>query len=943
MKAITLWAMLSCAIFTAAYGQKNAGGNPIPLDPYCRYGQLKNGFTFYIRKTTGSENIRMKLVVKAGKDHETDDQREYAHLLEHLAFVRTRHVENVKATANRWGMNFGEGLNGTTYDKFTDFIINIKKAGAMLDSSLQLLRDYAQQGIIFDPASIANERMVVLQELNMGNVSRENASLRLHAALIEPALFKGRLLADTRINLLNGSDERLRQFYEDWYRADLQALIIIGDVDVAAVEKKIRDLFSDLLPLPPSRKYTAPRPAKLPGSNQFLVYTHPQQQTTELQFFFREPWQPQRTQQDVRSMLLRQLCSNIMNRRFQDVHEHNREIFDQMPRSIYLNPQNGSGELVSGWRFDAHVKDTAVQKAFFLMLTEILRNRAVVCSAEELKAAKKAVTEGISYDSANILTNTYVEHFVFGNAAPDPVYKARMLRGMLEDITPADLLKTFKALQPAVDRAITLFAPEKYRNQLPTSITVNKWFETARQQTLTGFVYSAPQEAKPPEIPWLMRPSQADSLSASTNIRSTAIPELNMIKAELQNGVTVLIRKRPPAREENNFTLLAASKSGSASHTGQDFVHAYLATALLARSGLGNAEDKKTLHHYYKQHKINVHRDIGLWNATIKANAETVEGFEKALQCIYLYFTAPVTDTQTFSDFVSSEQQKLDVSKRFLKYSLKLPERELTSENIGKANQQQIQNIIKRHFNDISGYTIVINTNTDPSALLAVISKYLGNMKPNGWDSPAEVSATIRQKGLIVDTQSTSANTGSFSLEFRKEEPYNIRQALRAAILGNLLEMAATNHFREKEGFCYGGLASASLMMAVINSSQHDEAKAHILGLYCAGDKINEGLKRAWEIVRQLTEKGPSPEALASAKLRVRPVWDSLYRNAADESPVFWQNYLLAQTMKQGNYLDIVQYSQMIDQITADDIKNFAASLLQETNCTLTKSTPVLK
>ena len=64
----------------------------LPTDPKVRIGTLPNGIRYYIRQNSRPEKrAELRLVVNAGSIQETENERGFAHVLEHTAFNGTTH------------------------------------------------------------------------------------------------------------------------------------------------------------------------------------------------------------------------------------------------------------------------------------------------------------------------------------------------------------------------------------------------------------------------------------------------------------------------------------------------------------------------------------------------------------------------------------------------------------------------------------------------------------------------------------------------------------------------------------------------------------------------------------------------------------------------------------------------------------------------------------
>ena len=219
-------------------------------DARVSWGRLDNGFRYALLPHKGSPGrVTLQLIVLAGSLDERPDELGIAHYIEHLAFGGSRNfkAEDMVSLFQRLGVEYGSDVNAiTTFDR-TAFRLDFREnTPALLREGLQLFRDFGD-GVSFSPATIEQERRVVLAELRNHHTvadQRQNASM--------PVIFRGLAFP----NRIPGGDERLiakftreqfLNFYRRNYRPDLMVLVGAGDIDPAAMSALIGELFSDLV------------------------------------------------------------------------------------------------------------------------------------------------------------------------------------------------------------------------------------------------------------------------------------------------------------------------------------------------------------------------------------------------------------------------------------------------------------------------------------------------------------------------------------------------------------------------------------------------------------------------------------------------------------------------------------------------------------------------
>ncbi len=217
-------------------------------DPAIRFGVLPNGMRYAIRRNTTPESTAvMRMLIDVGSTAEADDERGLAHFIEHMAFNGTTNVpegEMIKIL-ERLGLAFGADTNAfTSYDQ-TGYTLDLPNVQAeTVDTALYLLRETASE-IRFDPQAIDRERGVILSELR----TRANYAQRNRESLFEFTV-PGTRIADRspigdRQVIETAPAERFRSFYERYYTPGRTTLVVVGDIDVAAVEAKIQASFAN--------------------------------------------------------------------------------------------------------------------------------------------------------------------------------------------------------------------------------------------------------------------------------------------------------------------------------------------------------------------------------------------------------------------------------------------------------------------------------------------------------------------------------------------------------------------------------------------------------------------------------------------------------------------------------------------------------------------------
>src|SRR5450432_3335473 len=242
MKSFRLLVIFLFVFSSSIFAQQNLN-DPLPVDPNVKIGKLSNGLTYYIRQNKKPEQkVELRLAVNAGSILEDDNQQGIAHLSEHMAFNGTTHFKknDIISFLQSIGVKFGNDLNAYTSFDETVYILPIPtdKPGN-IDKGFQILEDWAHN-VTYKNEDIDGERPVVLEESRLGKGARDRMFRKIYPQLFAGSLYANRLPIGLDSIIKNQNYETIRKFYKDWYRPDLMAVIVVGDIEPGKAEELIK-------------------------------------------------------------------------------------------------------------------------------------------------------------------------------------------------------------------------------------------------------------------------------------------------------------------------------------------------------------------------------------------------------------------------------------------------------------------------------------------------------------------------------------------------------------------------------------------------------------------------------------------------------------------------------------------------------------------------------
>jgi zinc protease len=270
--------------------QKYDLNTAVKLDPGVRSGVLDNGMKYYLCGNKFPEKRgEFYIVTNVGAIEEDDDQNGLAHFSEHMAFNGTQNFpkKGILNYLEKTGVKFGENVNAGTGVEETIYNISnvpLTREG-IIDSCLLILHDWAHY-ISFEGDEIELERGVIREEWRMYG----SASMRMSNKLA-PIKYRGskyairNVIGDTAV-INNFKHETIRNFYNKWYRPDLQAIVIVGDFEVDAIERKVKNIFGNI---PKVQNPTLKETYTIPDNNEPLigVATDKEATTTNISVYFK--------------------------------------------------------------------------------------------------------------------------------------------------------------------------------------------------------------------------------------------------------------------------------------------------------------------------------------------------------------------------------------------------------------------------------------------------------------------------------------------------------------------------------------------------------------------------------------------------------------------------------------------------------------------------------
>lgn len=895
-------------------------------DSSVKIGKLENGLTYYIRKNSMPENkVELRLVVNVGSINEDDDQLGLAHMAEHMAFNGTKNFKKnqIISFLQDIGVGFGNDLNAYTSFDETVYMLPIPtdKPGN-LDKGFQVLEDWAHQVTYLDE-DIESERAIILEESRLGKGAQDRMMRQVYPKLFAGSKYAVRLPIGSEQLIKTFPPDAIRRFYKDWYRPNLMAVMVVGDVDPALAEKYIRKHFSGLKN--PVKERTREQ-VKIPAYLQKEAIVVTDREATGYSISLNYPIvsaKEDKTVAGYRRNMVRILFSNMLNQRLQEI--------AQQPDPPFVGAGAGYGEFVRGhenFRAVAVVGTGDIKKGLDALSTELERLNRFGFTGSELERAKKSLLNNLerSYNNrdkteSQVWVDEYVRNYLTGEVIPGIAKEFELAKELLPGIGIEELNATAKNSLETDKQLLYVTGPEPSNGEvLPADTALLSILTANKSKTLTAYTEKAVSGsllAAAPKAGKVIK-KETDKLMGTTRLT-------------LSNGVVVTLKS---TNFKNDQILLGATRNGGKNYyPAKDKYNAQFAVQAVAAMGVGEfspTDLKKAL--------------AGKTVNLSPAISEISDGFngssgnrdiETLLQLVHLQVTRPRKDTALFKSYIqrsiaqyaalSANPQAafLDTLNQIIYANHPMAPIVFPKvENFKQLDLDRMLEIYRERIGDASGMQFVLVGSFKEEELIPLLETYLGSLPVSGKKFEKKDPQVRPVKGKKELVYQKGKEQKSLILNFYTGElAYSQDMELKAAAIAEILNIKVIEELREKIQGIYGG----GFFVEVEKEPYANYS--FVLQLPCGPEKVDTLLKAVNAEIDLITQKGPDSSYLN----KVKKQWLEQYKTSMKENDT-WLRELLGQYAEGRDPRYFLQYEQMVNKLTEKDIQQTAKLLLDRKN-----------
>jgi len=922
-KRLSLIAAVLFSTAALALGQQMP---QLPNDPATRVGKLENGLTYYIRHNDKpAQRAEFYLATNVGALQETPDQDGLAHFLEHMCFNGTKNFpgKGILNYLESIGASFGGNVNASTGVEQTIYLLNnIPLVNpSVVDSCLLIMHDYSHF-VTLDPTEIDKERGVILEEKR----SRNDAAWRMREAA-SPYLYGDTKYATTTVigseeNLKTFKPESLENFYKTWYRPDMQALIVVGDINVDEVEAKIKATFADI---PAAENPKQKDIIKIPNNVEPLIgiLTDPENNAVSYEVYWKSEPNPEElnsTALGLTTNILKGIIRSVMNERFTDI--------SAKPDAPFISAGFGIAKLCETAEVtygSASCKEENAIAGFEAMLLEIEKMRRFGFTDAEVERAKTEILS--SYEASAKRAETrknsefvmpMISHFFDNEAFMDPQTEYELVQALMQQINSQIINQVAPQLITKENMIVLYTAPEREGLVHPTEAEIKAVIEKVAAAEI--------QQSAGEEIP-------SEFLDASklkgSKVKKSEESIYGSELITLKNGAEVYLYPSDLEKDRVSFNIF--KKGGQSLISDEDLYSFESNIWALYIQNTGVAQFPSTMVGKMLAGKqLSVSPYINGYTHGISGSS-TSKDLETALQIAYLYYTQPRFDADEYNQGINQiktllpnleNQPNWHLQKELAKTIYDSPRSfTLSNEVLEKANLATIEKNYKELFKDAAGLTMVIAGDFDKASVIPMIEKYIGSInkgkKATDWSYRGDGIVdgkklndfrTVMQTPMVTVAQIWKVN-----------EKYSVEAEVSMSALEYILGMIYTETLREEEGGTYGAQAVSLVQgepypmqgMQVVFQTNEESA-----------DRLRE---LAIEGLKSVAENGPSADFFdKTVKNLEKNIPESKLRNS------YWSSAIRQYDMEGYDYVS--EFEAAVKALTPEKVKAAAAKLVNSGN-----------
>ena len=901
-------------------------------DASIRQGKLKNGLTYYIRHNDKEAGLAdFYIAQRVGSILEEPRQRGLAHFLEHMAFNGTKHFpgKGKKLGIVPWcetiGVKFGANLNAYTSVDQTVYHIGsapIKREG-IIDSCLLVLNDWSQF-ILLEDKEIDKERGVIHEEWRN---RRTGMAMQRMMENVMPKIYKGTKYEDClpigNMDIVDHFPYKdLRDYYQKWYRPDLQAIVVVGDFDVEQMERKIQKLFGKIK----AHKNPAERIYYPVTDNDKMIVAIEKDKEQPIilgHLYMKSETTPDSEKNSVkyqREDYISGLITYMLNGRLSE-------------KKQVANPPFMSSTVKNGEFFVSRTKDAFslsisckqdnVLGGISVAVGEVERARQHGFTASELERAKKLYLNAAErqlkmeqdYKNSHYVSQC-VNNFLDGEPILTPAYNLQLVKQFDGEVNLDEVNKQVGEIITDKNQVFIMYGPDKEGFVIPSESEIESTVLAAQQKQ-----YDAYQEEEVPQTLMATLPTPGKIVSEKP------YGKFGMTEITLSNGMKVYVKSTD--FQADQVTMSMRGEGGTSVYGDKDIPNFSFLTSAVTEAGVGDFSATR-LRKALAGKSLKVAPSITSEGQRISGTS-SVKDLETMLQLTHLYFTSPRKDSVAFEGMMNrtlsllknrtaSSKVVYNDSLSAVLYDHNVRMAPVTKKIAEKADYNRILEIYRERFSDASNFKTVFIGKIDMAQLRPLLCQYLATLPATHKaekTNKTNVAQIVKKNEVVKFVRKQETPLANVSVFVTGNVPFSPKNDLTLDMLTRVLQIAYTDSVREEKGGTYGVSVSFSL-------EKEEDPNALVRISYKADPKRYDELNPIiYKQLQNIADNGP----VASSMDKVKKYLKKQYGQMAITND-YW-SYVIWHELDDEADFD-KDYCKMVDAISGADIQKMAKLLLQQ-------------
>ena len=716
----------------------------------------------------------------------------------------------------------------------------------------------------------------------------------------------------------------LRDYYQKWYRPDLQAIVVVGDIDVDKMEKKIKKVFSSIpMPKRPAERIYYP----VGGNDKMIVAIEKDaEQPIVLCHLYQKreatPDSEKNSEAYLRSSYIDDLIGAMLNDRFAELRQQPgspvqsasgrastffiSRTLESFAMSISCKQDNILGGIIA----TVGIAEQARQHGF--TQSELDRAKRLY-----MNAAQRRYNMRNDYRNSHYV-NRCVTNFLTGEPLLSVEYELESARRLDREVTIDEVNAAVRELITDQNQVVVMYAPDKEEVRLPDAGQIEQVILAAQRLSYAPYTDQVLPDRLLSQLP------QAGSIVAEQPYRH------GFTEFTLSNGMKVYALKTDYNADAVSLEMQA--QGGTSLYGDEDIPNFSLISSAVTEAGVGDY-DAISLRKMLTGKSVSVSPSVGSRGQSINGGS-SVKDMTTMFELAYLYFTSPRRDTTAFNEFIERNRSFLtnrnasprvdyNDSIRAILYGHHPRMAPVVQSTLDKVNYDRILEIYKERFGDAANFKTVIIGNYDEQQLRQCLCQYLATLPSTGRQEQTNYSnipSIVGGQSVHKFSKKMATPLANVSIYYSADVPFTAQSDLELDFLKRCLSIAYTDSVREEKGGTYGVSVDFEL-------AQDDQPNATFKISYNADpDRYDELNPIIYQQLQHIAANGPA----AASMDKIKQYLIKQYAQMAITND-YW-SYIIWHELDDNVDFDH-DYCKMVANMKASDVQRMAQRLLDAQRC----------